>query len=71
MTLTCPDQSGIGHAVSGLIVENDGNNIIDSVPFGDAAMGLFACTCISARVIRAVTPINCFPILRLSQAIYI
>jgi formyltetrahydrofolate deformylase len=40
LTLACPDQPGIVHAVSGFIVENDGN-IIDSAQFGDAGTNLF------------------------------
>jgi formyltetrahydrofolate deformylase len=40
LILTCPDQPGIVHAVSGFIVDN-GGNIIDSAQFGDAATDLF------------------------------
>jgi formyltetrahydrofolate deformylase len=40
LTLTCPDQSGIVHAVSGFIVEN-GGNIIDSAQFGDSSTDHF------------------------------
>jgi formyltetrahydrofolate deformylase len=40
LTLTCPDQPGIVHAVSGFIVQN-GGNIIDSAQFGDSGTNLF------------------------------
>ncbi len=40
LTLSCPDQPGIVHAVSELIVSNDGN-IIQSQQFGDPDTGLF------------------------------
>lgn len=40
VTLSCPDQPGIVHAVSGVIAGIDGN-IIQSQQFGDADSGLF------------------------------
>ncbi|MDO5035321.1 MAG: formyltetrahydrofolate deformylase [Actinomycetaceae bacterium] len=40
LTLSCPDQPGIVHAVSDIIVSNDGN-IIQSQQFGDSDTGLF------------------------------
>lgn len=40
LTLSCPDQPGIVHAVSALIATNDGN-IIQSQQFGDPDTGLF------------------------------
>jgi len=40
LTLSCPDQLGIVHAVSGFLVER-GGNIIDSAQFGDRGTGLF------------------------------
>ncbi len=40
LTLSCPDQPGIVHAVSGVIGEVDGN-IIQSQQFGDPDSGLF------------------------------
>jgi len=40
LTLTCPDQPGIVHAVSGFIVQN-GGNIVDSAQFGDSGTNLF------------------------------
>jgi len=40
LTLSCPDQPGIVHAVSGFIVEN-GGNIIDSAQFGDSGTDYF------------------------------
>ncbi|MDO5049425.1 MAG: formyltetrahydrofolate deformylase [Actinomycetaceae bacterium] len=40
LTLSCPDQPGIVHAVSDIIVSNDGN-IIQSQQFGDPDTGLF------------------------------
>ncbi len=40
LTLSCPDQPGIVHAVTGVIAEIDGN-IIQSQQFGDPDTGLF------------------------------
>ena len=40
LTLSCPDQRGIVHRVSGFLVER-GCNIIDSAQFGDAQSQLF------------------------------
>ncbi|MCU6433739.1 formyltetrahydrofolate deformylase [Undibacterium sp. Jales W-56] len=40
LTLSCPDQRGIVHNVSGFLV-NHGCNIIDSAQFGDAQSALF------------------------------
>jgi formyltetrahydrofolate deformylase len=40
LTLTCPDQPGIVHAVSGFLFERSGN-IIQSQQFGDAETGRF------------------------------
>jgi formyltetrahydrofolate deformylase len=40
LTLTCPDQPGIVHAVSGFLFEHSGN-IIQSQQFGDAETGRF------------------------------
>jgi formyltetrahydrofolate deformylase len=40
LTLSCLDQRGIVHRVSGFLAEH-GCNIIDSAQFGDAASGLF------------------------------
>jgi formyltetrahydrofolate deformylase len=40
LTLSCPDQRGIVHRVSGFLVEH-GCNIIDSAQFGDAQSQLF------------------------------
>lgn len=40
LTISCPDGPGIVHAVSNIIVENQGN-IIQSQQFGDPDTGLF------------------------------
>ena len=40
LTLSCPDQRGIVHSVSGFLA-NHGCNIIDSAQFGDAHSKLF------------------------------
>jgi formyltetrahydrofolate deformylase len=40
LTLTCPDQPGIVHAVSGFLVEA-GGNIVQSQQYGDAETGRF------------------------------
>lgn len=40
LTLSCPDQPGIVHAVSGMISES-GGNILQSAQFGDPDTGLF------------------------------
>ncbi|MDP3844071.1 MAG: formyltetrahydrofolate deformylase [Oxalobacteraceae bacterium] len=40
LTLSCPDQRGIVHSVSGVLAEH-GCNIIDSAQFGDAQSQLF------------------------------
>ncbi|MFO7546277.1 MAG: formyltetrahydrofolate deformylase [Trueperaceae bacterium] len=40
LSLSCPDQPGIVHAVTGLLV-NHGGNITESQQFGDAGTGLF------------------------------
>jgi formyltetrahydrofolate deformylase len=40
LTLSCPDQRGIVHRVSGFLADH-GCNIIDSAQFGDAQSGLF------------------------------
>ncbi|MEO7495421.1 MAG: formyltetrahydrofolate deformylase [Massilia sp.] len=40
LTLSCPDRTGIVHAVSGFLAEH-GCNIIDSAQFGDAESKLF------------------------------
>jgi formyltetrahydrofolate deformylase len=40
LTLTCPDRAGIVHAVSGALLEVNGN-IIENAQFGDTDTGLF------------------------------
>ncbi|GAB2504220.1 formyltetrahydrofolate deformylase [Promicromonospora xylanilytica] len=40
LTLSCPDQPGIVHAVAGMLAEH-GGNITESQQFGDPASGLF------------------------------
>jgi formyltetrahydrofolate deformylase len=40
LTLSCPDRSGIVHAVSGFLLERSGN-ILEAAQFGDTATGLF------------------------------
>src|SRR5690606_5860349 len=40
LSLSCPDQPGIVHAVTGLLA-NHGGNITESQQFGDAGTGLF------------------------------
>jgi formyltetrahydrofolate deformylase len=40
LTLTCPDRAGIVHAVSGALLEANGN-IIENAQFGDPDTGLF------------------------------
>ncbi len=40
LTLSCPDRSGIVHAVSGFLLER-GGNILEAAQFGDVHTGLF------------------------------
>ena len=40
LTLSCPDKSGIVHAVSGLLLQH-GSNIEEAAQFNDAQTGLF------------------------------
>jgi formyltetrahydrofolate deformylase len=40
LTLTCPDQKGVVHTITGILLRHDGN-IIDSSQFGDEDTGLF------------------------------
>ncbi|MBI3230486.1 MAG: ACT domain-containing protein, partial [Burkholderiales bacterium] len=40
LTLSCPDQRGIVHRVSGFLAEH-GCNILDSAQFGDSGSALF------------------------------
>ncbi len=40
LTLSCPDRSGIVHAVSGFLLERAGN-IVEAAQFGDTTTGLF------------------------------
>ena len=40
LTLSCPDQPGIVHAVAGMLAEH-GGNITESQQFGDPTSGLF------------------------------
>lgn len=40
LTLSCPDRPGIVHAVSGFLLEREGN-ILEAAQFGDTATGLF------------------------------
>ena len=40
LSLSCPDRSGIVHAVSGVLADHDGN-ITESQQFGDPDTGLF------------------------------
>ncbi|HNT85219.1 MAG TPA: ACT domain-containing protein, partial [Ottowia sp.] len=61
LTLSCPDQRGIVHAVSGFLMER-GGNIEEAAQFNDHGTGLFfmrvqfACTELDGAALRAQLP---------------
>ena len=44
LTLSCPDRTGIVHAVSGFLLER-GGNIEEAAQYNDHDTGLFSCAC--------------------------